>query len=550
MSILAPYLFPELKRRYEYIKVLKKDNSYITVTCSKFIMKDAYRFTSPCSLSKYLKQNGVVEKKGIFPYTAFSCIEEIEAQIEFPEFHQFYSELRKSNVPRADYDEARDEYNRRRQLPRDNPDHMENFKSWLIHYNLLDTAPLAEAVHNSFGSFFEIFKMDPSWCVSLPAFAQQCMFREYEKDEPLCYSFCKKQAELRKMFRENLRGGLVNVYHRAIDLTGRNDVPKSAQVAPSGDKYSSLLFLDFNSLYLHAQLQPFPASPGIHWKLHPGKYFSKSVMTYGCSFAALQWLTFIDENSPALNSSDGSRVRLEHAFFRGEKVEGPWTIDGYAEVDERKFYFEFLGCHFHDGCPKCKPGTRDERFERKKKYLENFGTLFYIRECEWNQKLRKLRNVKSSRLPQIYEKYGKEKKIIEGIRSGNLFGFIVADFTTPEKLLDEIRSLNFPPIIQRGVIDESMASPYMRQRCAKRDFKFPQKTLLQTYNAKQMLVYSPTVRFYLQLGIEVSNITTFVQYEPSRPLRPFVEKITKGRIDAVKDKNDSLGLAYKIIGNR
>ena len=321
-------------------------------------MKDAYRFTSPCSLSKYLKQNGVAETKSIFPYSYFNSIEELRNYHEFPPRSAFYSELRNSEIPEDDYETAKSEFYRRKALPLDDPDHIDSMENWLIYYNLLDTAPLAHAIHNSFESFFEIFKMDPSWCVSLPAFAQQCMFREYEVGEPLCFSFCKKQAELRKLFRENLRGGLVNVFHRAIDLTGRVDVPKSAQVAPSGDKYSALLFLDFNSLYLHAQLQPFPASPGIHWKHHSEGFFSKSVMTHGCSFAALQWLTFVDENSPALNSANGSQVRLEHTFYRGEKLEGLWKIDGYAEVDQQKFFFEFLGCHFHPGCPTCKPGIR------------------------------------------------------------------------------------------------------------------------------------------------------------------------------------------------
>ena len=94
-----------------------------------------------------------------------------------------------------------------------------------------------------------------------------------------------------------------------------------------------------------------------------------------------------------------------------------------------------------------------------------------------------------------------------------------------------------------------MVSPYMLERCRARDKKFPQETLIQTYNAEQLMIYTPTAQFYLKLGLEISNVTEFFQYLPTQPLEAFVQKITKGRVDAVKSGNESLGTAYKIIGN-
>ena len=135
-------------------------------------------------------------------------------------------------------------------------------KDWLSYYNELDTAPLAHAVNNSFGNFFKIFGLDPSFCVSLPKFAQQCMFRSYTQSDSLCFSFGKNQSEVRELFRTNLTGGLVNCFHRLIDLSGRPNMPEASQIAPNGDPFSSLMFFDFNSLYLYAQKLPFPATPG------------------------------------------------------------------------------------------------------------------------------------------------------------------------------------------------------------------------------------------------------------------------------------------------
>ena len=139
--------------------------------------------------------------------------------------------------------------------------------------------------------------------------------------------------------------------------------------------------------------------------------------------------------------------------------------------------------------------------------------------------------------------------MLSGIKSGELFGFLVADVKTPPEILAKIKNLNFPPIIKRGEIDEDMVSSYMLGRCRARNKKFPQKTLLQTYNADQLLIYTPTAQFYMNLGLEISNVSKFIQFLPTKPLEDFVQKITKGRIDAEKSGNKSLGLAYKIIGN-
>ena len=63
------------------------------------------------------------------------------------------------------------------------------------------------------------------------------------------------------------------------------------------------------------------------------------------------------------------------------------------------------------------------------------------------------------------------------------------------------------------------------------------------------MIYTPTAQFYMNLGLEISNVSKFIQFLPTKPLEDFVQKITKGRIDAEKSGNKSLGLAYKIIGN-
>lgn len=259
---MGAYLFPALKKRFGSINVLKKGNQYFSITTNLFVFKDAYLFTSPCSLSKYLAQNNVVENKSIFPYSFFHSIEELRNCTDFPPHSAFYSELKNKNVSVVEYETAKNEFDRRKALLSSDPEKMISMSDWLAYYNELDTAPLAKAIDNSFKNFFEIFGIDPSFYVSLPKFAQECMFRYYDDEKALCYSFFKRQTELRKLIRENLTGGLVNCFHRCIDLSGRPGLPNASQFAPNGKAFTSLMFFDFNSLYLYAQLQPFPATPG------------------------------------------------------------------------------------------------------------------------------------------------------------------------------------------------------------------------------------------------------------------------------------------------
>ena len=282
---MSAYLFPALKSRFGNIKVLKKWNAYFSISTPMFVFKDAYLFTSPCTLSKYLskelilsfklisfntlfivnsykRQNDVVEQKSVFPYTRYSSVEEMRLDVDFPPHSAFLSELKNANISSEDYNEARSEFYRRKSLPATDRNHINDMSCWLRYYNELDTAPLAQAIDNSFRNFFDIFGIDPCHYTSLPKFAQDCMFKSYSSDAPLCYSYFISQSDLRQFTRENLTGGLVNCFHRCIDLSGRSGMPKASQFAPNGRPYKSLMFFDFNSLYLYAQLLPFPSTPG------------------------------------------------------------------------------------------------------------------------------------------------------------------------------------------------------------------------------------------------------------------------------------------------
>ena len=94
-------------------------------------------------------------------------------------------------------------------------------------------------------------------------------------------------------------------------------------------------------MYLWSQTQDMPLTPGLQWT-KSGTTFQKSVMMSGVSLGQLQWINYVQESDLVLDDN-GSRVQIEHAYFRGEKSLGGFTFDGYFEKNGIKFFLEFNG---------------------------------------------------------------------------------------------------------------------------------------------------------------------------------------------------------------
>ena len=103
----------------------------------------------------------------------FSSIEEIENQIDFPEYEAFFSSLSRRNVPRESYDSTKLEYERRLKLSNQDPDKFQNFASYLQFYQMQDVRPFLVAIENAFRSFYTNFDINPLRFHSLPSIAFQ-----------------------------------------------------------------------------------------------------------------------------------------------------------------------------------------------------------------------------------------------------------------------------------------------------------------------------------------------------------------------------------------
>ena len=553
--VIAGDLFWHLKKLDGDVSLLKKGAAYFQISSDSLIFKDALSLSAPCSLEKFLKNWESTAKKSIWPYSYFSCIEEIRAQKTFPKLSAFYSELKGKTVDLNEYIFAKGEFMRRRLLPKSHPEKIFNMAGWLEHYNLLDVNPLAMALEKCFRSYSENFDVDPISASSLPALAAEAMFKNFHPNSPLFYSIPEEFNYVNQIFRSNVIGGLVCAYQRHATTKIDPNLPHRACFNSNGEPIKTVLFLDFTSMYLSCQNKPMPTGPGLVWEPGSNNHWFKKVMTDSHSFEAQQWLSWIQHADENLKNKNGSRAMIQCKFFRGEvkiprsEGKGFWEVDGFASTENGLRFYEYNGCFFHKGCPNCDPDGKDPTNNKKIEDLEKMGTVIVIWGCQWKELLPRVRKMKTKIMPHILENTHTDDEILQSIQNDQLFGYILCDIITPAHLQDEMK--NFPPLIKRQVITEDFLTPYMAERFDKR-YKgktLKQETVIQCFNATNHLLLTSLVKFYLSIGLKVTKIHKVIQYRPFCSLSPFVDHVTAMRLQAEKDGKKTKANTAKTFGN-
>ena len=320
------------------------------------------------------------------------------------------------------------------------------------------------------------------------------------------------------------------------------DGPIANRVAPDGSAYTAFAQWDFNALYGYCQLRPMPTTPGILWEYQNGS-FKKSVMSTDTSLPAVQWLYYIE-------ATECQGLKFHHKYHQGEKDLNGDRPDGYVTDGQKAKVYEFQGCFFHGH--NCAIGTENpekvEKDEEKLKRMEKFGEVIIMKECEWYEKLPTVRNT-PTHFPRILYNYETSETLLKGIRSGELYGFLLCTIDGPEELLEAMSEQNFPPIFNKRKLTLENLSPYMRQRFEETNRKLDKEVLIQTYRAENILLHSCLAQFYLSIGLKIFNVRWFHQYLGEKGIAPFLEKVTRMRIEATHDQDETKANTAKIMGN-
>ena len=555
---IAGALFTELMTDGAKVSVLKKTTSYFNVSTNELSFCDILKYTAPCNLDKFLKVWEAPQSKGIWPYSYYSSIEEIKQARKFPPFSAFTSELKGQSISMPVYIAAKREFYRRKLLLPGDPDRITSMKGWLRTYNITDVQPLSMAIETCFQSYYENFSVNPMLFQSLPALAQAAMFKNFDSESPLFYSFPEKYKRVCEIFRQSVIGGLVNVFLRHASTFDQKGLPTAARCTPNGNPMTHILMLDFNSMYLACQDKELPTGTGILWEKNRSGGWRKNIMTSGHSLKAQKWLCYMQETDPFLTNKDGTRATIACKYLRGEEklVNSKtglrtWSVDGYAKSDQGVKVYEFLGDEYHDGCPDCDPNNIDTVWIEKQKDIIAVAQLEHIWECQFDKLLPLIRHVETPLIPHILVATFKETDILDSIKNNCLFGYIVADISTPDYLIPEMS--NFPPIMKRMTVTNKHLTAYMEKRYKLRNphnGKLERETVVQCFNAKNHLLLTSLAKYYLDKGLIINNITKVIQYTPRKALHQFVKHVKNMRIIAEKEGKKTKANTAKQFGNQ
>ena len=261
---------------------------------------------------------------------------------------------------------------------------------------------------------------------------------------------------------------------------------------------------------------------------------------------------------------------IQHAFNSlGEKQIKTYFVDGYVEWELTdangqttqvvRVAYEYFGCRFHR-CPhNCGTESRqsDEEYEKEQKRLAELKRICSIVKikygCQWKAQKREMREKGESFGTKVstflMRESVAESEILDAIREGRFYGVAKVDIQTPEEISKKYEHLNFPLIFNSPEITEDMLTPEQLQMVKSRKEEFPLRPKTLTWNARGYVGCTPLLKFYMELGMKVTNIQWALEYQSEKPFEGFVNKMVDERISASQNKNGPKGDRAKFVLN-
>ena len=115
--------------------------------------------------------------------------------------------------------------------------------------------------------------------------------------------------------------------------------------------------------------------------------------------------------------------------------------------------------------------------------------------------------------------------ILTAVKNGSFFGLLEVDLRTPSWLKEQCNKINFAVIFDKIEIKRDMLNGRMQNLCDKKGMKFPTKPQLSlVYDTDNYLITSTMLQFYMNLGLQVTNLHYCIEYQRANPLKKFIEK--------------------------
>ena len=164
--------------------------------------------------------------------------------------------------------------------------------------------------------------------------------------------------------------------------------------------------------------------------------------------------------------------KIESFYTTGrQKKIDCFIVDGFCS--HCNTVFEAMGCFYHFcPCQKLLPSLTEEDIKRgsrrreldelRRGYIQETGfTVIEIWECEWWRLYKTTTKVKIHIRENFpYRRSLTEQQLLEGIKKGNLFGYVQCDIEVPENLKENFA--NFPPVFKNILVSKNDIADLMK----------------------------------------------------------------------------------------
>ena len=133
-----------------------------------------------------------------------------------------------------------------------------------------------------------------------------------------------------------------------------------------------------------------------------------------------------------------------------------------------------------------------------------------------------------------------EHQLLEGIKKGNLFGYVQCDIEVPKNL--RANFANFPPTFRNTLVGKNDFGELMETTYAEEEriMSQPRKMLKSSFTLQNGTLTTPLLLFFLQMGIAVTKIHRFVEYTPKKYFNSFVQAAVDARRKSDENPNSSV----------
>jgi hypothetical protein len=532
--------------------VVKKNNSYTCISTPELKFLDISQFLAAgSSYAAFLKAYNVEQHKGFFAYDYFDDISKLE-ETALPPHEAFYNTLKEKNI-------SEEEYLYCQQVWKEN--HMTTFRDFLVWYNNLDVQPFVSAVERLQQFYFEkgidVFKT----AISVPGIARQLLFQS-ARQLNASFALCdRSNADLYETIKQNIVGGPSIIFTRH-HCAGRTRI--------RGDKpCAAILGFDANGLYLHCLGLPLPISSFVRRKAETG-FRPENRDKFAMAYYWMDWLRH-SKGYPILHRMNhGSEVRI-----------GKYPVDGFrpaSEGEDQPTCYQFQGCYWHghecDVTRNVKNPqwwkTREAKFKRTKEtteYLKKRGChVVEMWECQFKKYCKlnpRIYAFIDSQRPSYFQKHkGQITKdaILKGVAQAGLFGMVEVDIEVPDRWPEYFSHpvmtpheyfREMSPLFCTTDVPFDVIGEHMQDHVRKHELSAaPRRLLVGGMKARQMLIATPLLKWYLEHGMVVTKIYQVVEYQQQRCFQDFVKEVSDARRRGDVDKNTTiLADTMKVIGN-